>query len=72
MSSWEICEKNCFFFFFCEKHSFIEWIYVEGARWNCLYKAIPICVPTINVIEFKETYFQIYTKQVSRPLAFLF
>ena len=25
-----------------EKHSFIEWTYVEGAHWNCLNEAIPM------------------------------
>ena len=30
------------------------------------------CVPTTYVTEIKETYFEIYTKQVSCPLAFLF
>ena len=30
------------------------------------------CVPTTFVTEIKETYFEIYTKQVSFPLAFLF
>ena len=28
--------------FYGEKHSFIEWTYVVGAHWNCLYEAIPI------------------------------
>ena len=27
------------------------------------------CVPTTNVTEIKETYFEIYTKQVSCPLS---
>ena len=30
------------------------------------------CVPTTYVTEIKETYFEIYTKQVPCPLAFLF
>ena len=30
------------------------------------------CIPTTYVTEIKETYFEIYTKQVSCPLAFLF
>ena len=30
------------------------------------------CVPTTYVTEIKETYFEIYTKQISCPLAFLF
>ena len=30
------------------------------------------CVPTTYVTEIKETYFEIYTKQVSCPLTFLF
>ena len=30
------------------------------------------CVPTTYVTEIKESYFEIYTKQVSCPLAFLF
>ena len=30
------------------------------------------CVQTTYVTEIKETYFEIYTKQVSCPLAFLF
>ena len=30
------------------------------------------CVPTTYVIEIKETYFEIYTKQVSCQLTFLF
>ena len=30
------------------------------------------CVPTTYGTEIKETYFEIYTKQVSCPLAFLF
>ena len=30
------------------------------------------CVPTTYVTEIKETYFEIYTKQVSCPLAFSF
>ena len=30
------------------------------------------CVPTIDVTKIKETYFEIYTKQVSCALAFLF
>ena len=30
------------------------------------------CVPTAYVTEIKVTYFEIYTKQVSCPLAFLF
>ena len=30
------------------------------------------CVPTTSVTEIKETYFEIYTKQVSCPLAFSF
>ena len=53
--------------FYGEKHSFIECIYAVnavgavGAYSNCFY-----------VTDFKETYFEIYTKQVSCPLAFLF
>ena len=54
-----------------KKHSFIEWIYVVGAHWNCLYEAIPMCTKTC-VTEIRETYFEIYAKQVSCPLAFLF
>ena len=30
------------------------------------------CVPTTYVTEIKETYFEIYTKQVSCPIVFLF
>ena len=30
------------------------------------------CVPTTYITEIKETYFEIYTKQVACPLAFLF
>ena len=30
------------------------------------------CVPTTYVTEIKKTHFEIYTKQVSCPLAFLF
>ena len=30
------------------------------------------CIPTTHATEIKETYFEIYTKQVSCPLAFLF
>ena len=30
------------------------------------------CVPTTYVTEIKETYFEIYTKQISYPLDFLF
>ena len=62
--------------FYGEKHSFIEWTYVVGAHWNCLID-IGIAsmrqfqwVPTTCVTEIKETYFEIYTKQVSCPLAF--
>ena len=39
-----------------DKHSFIELTYVVGA-------------PTSHVTEIKEIYFEIYTKQVSCPLA---
>ena len=52
--------------FYCEKYASIEWTYAVGAHWNCPY------VPTTSVAEIKETYFEIYTKQVSCPLAFLF
>ena len=60
--------------FYGEKHSFIEWTYVVGAHWSCLYEVIPMCynVPTTYVTEIKEIYFEIYSKQVSCPLAFLF
>ena len=69
--------------FYDEKHSFIEWTYVEGAHWDCLLEAMDICcmcpldlqlqyVPATYVTEIKETYFEIYTKQVSCPLTFLF
>ena len=30
------------------------------------------CVPTAYITEIKETYFEIYTEQVSFPLAFLY
>ena len=53
------------------KHSFIEWTYVVGAHWNCLYDAIQ-CEPATYVTDIKDTYFEIYTKQVPCPLAFLF
>ena len=49
-----------------EKHSFIEWTYVVGAHWKFQ------CVPTTYVTKLKEPYFEIPTKQVSCPLAFLF
>ena len=49
--------------FYGETHSFIEWTYVVGAHWNRLYEAIPMW-PTTYVTEIKETYFEIYTKQV--------
>ena len=58
--------------FYGEKHSFIEWTYVVGAHWNCLNEAIPMFTNIIYVTEIKETYFEINTKQVSCPLAFLF
>ena len=57
--------------FYGEKHSFIEWTYVVGAHWNCLYEAIPMCTNKY-VTEIKDTHFEIYTKQVSCTLAFLF
>ena len=50
--------------FYGEKHSFIEWTYAVGAQFQC--------VPTTYVTEIKEIYFEIYTKQVSCQLAFLF
>ena len=53
-----------------EKHSFIKLTYVEGAHWNCLIEAIPMCTTYISyVIEIKETYFEIYIYQESCPLA---
>ena len=42
-SSWEVCENLSY----GEKHSFIEWTYVVGAHWNCLYEAIPMCTNNI-------------------------
>ena len=52
------------------KISFIELTYVVGEHWNCLDETIPNeCVPTTYVTEIKETYFEIYTKQESCPLA---
>ena len=64
--------------FYGEKHPFIEWTYVVGTHWNYLIH-IGIasmrqfqCVPTTYVTEIKETNFEIYTKKVSCPLAFLF
>ena len=56
--------------FYGEKHWFIEWTYDVGAQWNYFFEAIPT-VPTTYVIEIKETFFEIYTKQVSCPLTFL-
>ena len=50
-----------------EKRSFIELTYVVGARLNCLNEAIPMY--TTYVTEIKKIYFEIYTKQVSCPLA---
>ena len=58
--------------FYSEKYSFIEWTYAVGAHWNCLYEAIPMFTNIKYVTEIKETYFEIYTKQVSCPQAFLF
>ena len=42
-SSWEVCEN----LFYGEKRSFIEWTYVVGAHWNCLYEAVPMCTSNI-------------------------
>ena len=33
--------------FYGVKHSFIEWTFVVGAYWNCLYEAIPVCTNNI-------------------------
>ena len=54
-----------------DKHSFIELTFVAGAHWNCLNEAIPMCTNNIiMLLTFNtETYFGIYTKQVSCPLA---
>ena len=52
-----------------EKHSFIEWTYVVGAHWNCLYEALPMCTNNIYLTENKETYFEIYIYQEKCPLA---
>ena len=49
--------------FYGDRHSLIEWPYVVGAHWQFQ------CVPTSYVTEIKETYFEIYTKQVSCLLA---
>ena len=38
-----------------KKYSFIEWTYVEGAHWDCLYEAIPLCTNTIRKPNLKYT-----------------
>ena len=34
----KVVEKFVKNLFYGEKHSFIEWTYVVGAHWNCLYE----------------------------------
>ena len=41
--------------FFGEKHSFIEWTYVVGAHWNCIYEAIRMCTNNIRKPILKYT-----------------
>ena len=50
--------------FYGEKHSFFEWTIGAGAHWNCLFETIPMFT---NNKESKETYFEIYTKQIACP-----
>ena len=42
----KVCEKKKY----GEKQSFIELTYVEGANWNCLNEAIPMCTNNICLI----------------------
>ena len=54
-----------------EKHSFIDLTYVIMLKVHIGIASMRQfqCVPTTYVTEIKETYFEIYTKQVSCPLA---
>ena len=36
----KVVEKFVKTLFYGDKHSFIEWTYVAGAHWNCLYEGI--------------------------------
>ena len=40
--------------FYGEKPSFIEWTYVVGAHWNCLYEAIPMCTNNIMLLKLRK------------------
>ena len=57
--------------FYGEKHSFIDLTYVIMLKVHIGIASMRQfqCVPTTYVTEIKETYFEIYTKQVSCPLA---
>ena len=57
--------------FYGANHSFIELTYVVGAIGITSMRLFQ-CVAITYVTEIKKTYFEIYTKQVSCPLAFLF
>ena len=67
--TYKVVEKFVKNLFYAEKHAFIEKIYVVGTHLEFLIEAFPLC--TTYVTEIKETYFEIYTKQVLCPLAFL-
>ena len=43
----KVAEKSVKTLFYGEKRSFIDRTYVEGAHWNCLYEAIPMCTNNI-------------------------
>ena len=69
--TYKVVEKLMKTLLYSEKHSVIEWTYVVGALGIASMRQFE-CVPTAYVTEVKETYFDIFTKQVSCPLAFLF